>query len=300
MPTPFTLPDPLTLGRQQAQYTTEALGQYPGMRTIEEQLSGKLPSDVLSNLYQTGAEAGFRTGAPGGAASNAATLRALGLTSLGMQQQGLKNLNEAYGTFGKLDPLGISQQKLELEKQARDEEFKTHLTQMGIDAERANLLTKIDADLRLKGLDIQSANYRSELQAQLQREGYSAAEAARLAAANQQAQQNLAYQNWLRGQVGGGGTTTGTTGTTGTPGGTPTDWTTYLTGGGASTDWMQYLGIPSAGGVDTSYLNLFGDAGLDYDIFFGDEYGTPDYSGVDYENQDYDAAWQDLFWDYSE
>lgn len=63
---------------------------------IGSQLAGQLPPDVMALINQQGAERGIATGAPGSANANAATLRALGLTSLGQQQQGQQNLSAAY------------------------------------------------------------------------------------------------------------------------------------------------------------------------------------------------------------
>jgi hypothetical protein len=305
----YTLPDPFKLGQQQAEYSSEALSAYPGLSTIQEQLSGKLPADVLANLYQTGAESGFKTGASGSDASNAATMRALGLTSVGMQQQGLTNLNAAYGTFSKLDPLGISQQKLDLEKQQRDEDFKTRLQQIGIDAERTNLLSTLSNQLVLKGMDIQSAEYRAELQAALTREGYSADAASRLAAAalaaNAESARNTAYQQWVARQ---------NQGTPGTPagGGTTGGGRVLPTPGGASTPttWSPSMGIPGVNSQE-EYANYLGNFGSNY-IDYGD-YGTQFYwdnyfdsFGAD-ANQNDDpfnffgdngGDWFNDFWDY--
>lgn len=60
-----------------------------------ELLAGKVPGDVLNQIIQAGAERGILTGSPGGANANAAWLRALGLTSLGLQQQGSQNLSQS-------------------------------------------------------------------------------------------------------------------------------------------------------------------------------------------------------------
>jgi hypothetical protein len=59
-----------------------------------QQLSGQVPQDVINQLLQGSAERGVTTGMPGGANSNAAYLQALGLTSIGQQQQGMANLHQ--------------------------------------------------------------------------------------------------------------------------------------------------------------------------------------------------------------
>lgn len=55
-------------------------------------LNGQVPQDVVNLLQQQAAERGISTGMPGSSNSNAAYLRALGLTSLGQQQTGQQNL----------------------------------------------------------------------------------------------------------------------------------------------------------------------------------------------------------------
>lgn len=60
-------------------------------------LKGQIPTDVMSLINQQGAERGVATGSPGSPNANAAILRALGLTSLGLQQQGLGNFQSLVG-----------------------------------------------------------------------------------------------------------------------------------------------------------------------------------------------------------
>ena len=60
-------------------------------------LQGQIPPDVLNLLSQQGAERGIATGLAGSPNANAATMRALGLTSLGLQQQGEGELTNAIG-----------------------------------------------------------------------------------------------------------------------------------------------------------------------------------------------------------
>lgn len=70
----------------------EMLGQQTG-NTLS-QLKGEVPQDVVTQLQQRGAERGVATGSPGSPNSNAAYLRALGLTSLDIQKQGAANLHQ--------------------------------------------------------------------------------------------------------------------------------------------------------------------------------------------------------------
>ena len=65
---------------------------------ISSELSGQLPTDVIQQLQQQGAERGVSSGSPGSSNAGAAYLRALGLNSLQMQQQGMGNLAQAVTT----------------------------------------------------------------------------------------------------------------------------------------------------------------------------------------------------------
>lgn len=58
-------------------------------------LKGQVPQDVANQLAQLGAERGVATGSIGSPNSNTALMRALGLTSLGLQQQGEGDLTAA-------------------------------------------------------------------------------------------------------------------------------------------------------------------------------------------------------------
>lgn len=62
---------------------------------ILSNLQGQIPGDVSAQLQQLGAERGIATGNPGSPNSNAALLRALGQTSLGLQTQGAQQFNQA-------------------------------------------------------------------------------------------------------------------------------------------------------------------------------------------------------------
>ncbi len=58
-------------------------------------LKGQLPQDVINQISQQAAERGIATGSPGSANANAAYLRALGLNSLGMMNQGSQELSRS-------------------------------------------------------------------------------------------------------------------------------------------------------------------------------------------------------------
>lgn len=58
---------------------------------ISAETAGQLPPDVIQELQQQAAERGVATGSPGSPNSNAAYLKALGLNSLQLTQQGQQN-----------------------------------------------------------------------------------------------------------------------------------------------------------------------------------------------------------------
>ncbi|HUD76120.1 MAG TPA: hypothetical protein VMQ76_13690 [Terracidiphilus sp.] len=84
-----------------AQYNTllpglsELMGTASG--NVQQELSGDLPADVMAQIQQAGAERGVQTGMPGSPASEAAMLKALGLTSLGLEEQGQTDLGKLIG-----------------------------------------------------------------------------------------------------------------------------------------------------------------------------------------------------------
>lgn len=79
-----------------------AMGQ--AMGNIGQWQAGIVPSDVQTQIQQMAAERGIATGLPGSQNTNAAMLRALGLTSLGLQQQGLQGLESLMGAVPKVQP----------------------------------------------------------------------------------------------------------------------------------------------------------------------------------------------------
>lgn len=58
-------------------------------------LQGQVPPDVIRQMQQQAAERGIATGSPGSDNSNASYLQSLGLTSLGLQDQGSKELSQS-------------------------------------------------------------------------------------------------------------------------------------------------------------------------------------------------------------
>jgi hypothetical protein len=62
---------------------------------VGSMLQGEVPIDVQRQMIQSTGERGVATGQPGSPNTNAAWLRALGLTSLGLQQQASQQLGES-------------------------------------------------------------------------------------------------------------------------------------------------------------------------------------------------------------
>lgn len=89
-----------TIGTDVQAQMLKNLPGYAGMSAadsanIQRNLAGSLAPDVISLMQQQAAERGIATGAPGSPNTDAAYLRALGLTSLQLQQLGHTQLTEA-------------------------------------------------------------------------------------------------------------------------------------------------------------------------------------------------------------
>lgn len=75
---------------------------------IQDLLHGKIPADVLSLIAQQGAERGIATGQIDSPNANAAYLRALGLTSLGLMEKGESELSGAIARTPVAQPLDLT------------------------------------------------------------------------------------------------------------------------------------------------------------------------------------------------
>ena len=72
------------------------IGMVESLRfNVGSMLAGQVPQDVVDQLQQRTNENAAGRGFTGGPATNASWLRALGLTSLGLQQQGSKELSQS-------------------------------------------------------------------------------------------------------------------------------------------------------------------------------------------------------------
>lgn len=97
---PYTTDTQKTVGTDVQSEMIKNLPGYQNMvgadvGNIQSNLAGRLSPDVISILQQQAAERGVQTGAPGSPNTDAAYLRALGLTSLQLQQLGHSQLTEA-------------------------------------------------------------------------------------------------------------------------------------------------------------------------------------------------------------
>jgi hypothetical protein len=98
---------------------------------IADQLMGKIPEDVLAMLGQGAGERSVGTGMIGAPASEAAYRRALGLTSIGQQEAGQKNLSAAYArnpgaplyNAGEFAITPLQQAQLDLTRRGQDLSF---------------------------------------------------------------------------------------------------------------------------------------------------------------------------------
>lgn len=114
-------------------------GRIPGAAGMEEQsssmiadqLMGKIPEDVLAMLGQGAGQRAVSSGMIGAPASEAAYRRALGLTSIGQQEAGQKNLSAAYArnpaaplyNAGELVITPYQQAQLDLTRRGQDLSF---------------------------------------------------------------------------------------------------------------------------------------------------------------------------------
>lgn len=115
-PAPLNLPQPTAASNTAAAMAAgqSAYSQLPNYNgdlasigsNISAETSGQLPSDVITQLQQGAAESGVSNGTSGSDTSNAAYLRALGLTSLNLTNQGQQNFQSILPT---LPGAGVSQ-----------------------------------------------------------------------------------------------------------------------------------------------------------------------------------------------
>jgi hypothetical protein len=108
-----------------------ALGQAQGI--VSSQLRGELPADVQASVLRSGAGRALAGGTMGSGFSRNLTLRDLGLTSLGIQQQGIGNFMTLAGLRPQAPMMDVSsmfftpQQRLEAAFSERQAQFQRNL-----------------------------------------------------------------------------------------------------------------------------------------------------------------------------
>jgi hypothetical protein len=124
----------------------QAAAQLPGYMTsmsniganIASETAGEVPEDVINLLKQQGAERNVSTGA----ASNAAYLHSLGLTSLGLKDTGQKNLESILGVTPGFsmsqNPAFQVTAPLQYEADIQQQIFQRQLQQQGLEFEQQN------------------------------------------------------------------------------------------------------------------------------------------------------------------
>ena len=127
-------------------------------------LAGKVPIDVLNQLGQQAAQRGVATGSPTGANTNAAYLRALGLTSLDLMNQGQNQLTSALArnpaapiySAGELVTTPTQQSQIDLQLQQLAQQQKQF--EANLELERQRLATQ-QANLALNHFGTGGINY---------------------------------------------------------------------------------------------------------------------------------------------
>lgn len=96
----------------QIQPAPYGLDQFPGYDAIMSDIKGIISPDVKTQLTQTAAERGIRMGMPGAPATDAALMRAIGLTSDTLRSRGIAELEPLYqqgvSEAGQTSRLGMS------------------------------------------------------------------------------------------------------------------------------------------------------------------------------------------------
>lgn len=89
----------------------------PGFSNVNDLLNAKLPQDVQNNIAQSAAERGIQTGTYGSPNSDAALLRAMGMSSLDAQKLGQDEYGNLLSHFPKAAPFDMSSMFVSPEQQ---------------------------------------------------------------------------------------------------------------------------------------------------------------------------------------
>lgn len=99
--------NPQLLGQDVGRYYTAALSEQPGYEAIMRNISGQLSPETKRAIGQAAAERGVSIGSYGGGADATAMLRALGLSSQALTNQGIQQYLEAQRSVPGLSPSNL-------------------------------------------------------------------------------------------------------------------------------------------------------------------------------------------------
>lgn len=156
---------------------------------IESALAGELPADVIYQIAQNAAQRGVATGAPGGANTSAAYLRALGLNSLDLQKQGQDMLTQAYARnpaapiFDIASQLMTPAQAAQVDISLQQLANQLYGTQLDDETKKALTLQSLAQQLYLGQMDDATKRWMAQLSADTQMQIQKLANAARFASA---------------------------------------------------------------------------------------------------------------------
>lgn len=119
-------------GGQQGMLLSQLESALPGagqaramnMKNIQALLSGQIPSDVLSNIVNFGAERGIAAGTPGSPVNEAGIMKSIGLEGLGLEQLGASELLQAQSNAPVVSPLPFPYYGVSSEQQAANDLLK--------------------------------------------------------------------------------------------------------------------------------------------------------------------------------
>lgn len=265
------------IGADISNYYQAALSNDPRMAGINRNLSGQVAPDVKRQMAQAAAERGIGIGSYGAGNDQSAYLRALGLTSMGLTNQGIGQYSEAYNSVPKLSPSDLfvsSSTQAGLEQQralaAQDEKLKRDLLSQELASKSQLQRDALTAEANRQSLSL-SSNERMQANAL----GQDAAQfnANRTDTASGAAATNAKLQGMLN-RLSGGSATGGSSGTSYSSGGSP------QAGSQSGYNWAnpgaaQSGGLQNYGGLQGDYFDTGGgNSSISYSNQPTEYYGT--------------------------
>lgn len=129
-------PSPTDLAKQATGYTTGVYVGSPFYQNIEALKAGIVPSGVKTQLTQAAAERGVGIGSYGGPQTESNLLRALGLTSLDLQQQAIKDYATVVGAAPGLNLQSLYQTPEQKAQLAQESELARLAREQGLTLEQ--------------------------------------------------------------------------------------------------------------------------------------------------------------------